>query len=124
MVDRTPDPSEFITARYEVDGPESRARATAERICCDQTIEAEKDLLPPSVQSEILGHLDDLRPMSGGRYEATISFRGDHLGADCSDLLNMLFGTSSLRGDVKLLSFSMTNELSFPGADYGLGWMD
>jgi ribulose-bisphosphate carboxylase large chain len=114
MDDRSSDSAEFMTAIYEVDGPEPRARATAERICFDQTIEAEKDLLPPLLQSVILGHLDGLRPISGGRYEATIRYRGELIGADCSDLLNVLYGTSSLRGDVKLLSFTMTKErLSF-----------
>ena len=122
MDDRAPASSGFITASYEVDGPESRARATGERICFDQTIEAEKDLLPPSLQSTILGHLDELRPISGGRYEATIRFPGDLIGADCSDLLNVLFGTSSLRGDVKLLSFTMTNDLlsSWRGPRFGI----
>ncbi len=89
MVERTPDPSEFITARYEVDGPESRARATAERICLDQTIEAEKDLVSPSLQSAILGYLDELRPISGGRYEATIRFRRDLIGGDPAFILRM-----------------------------------
>ena len=67
-----------------------RARATAERICFDQTIEAEKDLLPSLLQSAILGHLDGLRPISGGRYEATISYRGELIGTDCSDLFKRL----------------------------------
>lgn len=79
-----------MTAIYEVDGPEPRARAKAERICFDQTIEAGKNLLPSLLQSAILGHLDGLRPISGGRYEATISYRGELIGTDCSDLLNVL----------------------------------
>jgi ribulose-bisphosphate carboxylase large chain len=111
MEDKSTGSSEFLTAIYEVDGPESRARATAERICFDQTIEAEKDLLPPSLQSEILGHLEELWPSRDGRYQVTIRFRGDLLSGDCSDLLNLLFGTSSLRGDVTLRSFSMTKGL-------------
>jgi hypothetical protein len=49
MKDNVKGSSEFLTAIYEVDGPESRARATAEPICFDQTIEAEKGLLPPSL---------------------------------------------------------------------------
>ena len=101
--------SEFLTAIYEVDGPESLARRTAERICVDQTIEAEHNLLPHSLQSMILGHLEDLRANAGGRFHATIRFRGDLLSGECSDVLNVLFGTSSLRGDVTLLSFTMTN---------------
>jgi ribulose-bisphosphate carboxylase large chain len=103
------DASEFLTAIYEIDGPEEQARSTAERICCDQTIEAERDLLPPSRQASILGRLEDLQITPEGRYQATIRFQGDLLGGECSDLLNLLFGTSSLRGDVTLRSFAMTN---------------
>jgi ribulose-bisphosphate carboxylase large chain len=116
------DSSEFLTAIYEVDGPESQARRIAERICFDQTIEAESNLLPPSLQSTILGRLEDLRATTGGRYHATIRFRGDLLGGDCSDLLNVLFGTSSLRGDVTLRSFELTNGLlsSWPGPRFGI----
>jgi len=114
--------AEFLRAVYEVDGPESLAQRTAERICVDQTIEAESNLLPPSLRSTILGHLEDLRATAGGRYQATIRFHGDLLSGDCSDLLNILFGTSSLRGDVTLLSFGMTNGLlsSWPGPRFGI----
>jgi len=114
--------SEFITAIYEVDGPEARARSTAERICVDQTIEAENHLLPPSLQSRILGRLEDLRATAGGRYQATIRFGADLVGGECSDVLNVLFGTSSLRGDVTLRWFGMTNGLlaSWPGPRFGI----
>ena len=111
MSEASSDSMEFFTAVYEIDGPESLARTTAERICFDQTIEAEDNLLPPSLRALILGQLEDLRQTSGGRYEATIRFQGDLLSGDCSDLLNVLFGTSSLRGDVRLLSFTMTKGL-------------
>jgi ribulose-bisphosphate carboxylase large chain len=108
----TSEVAEFLTAIYEVDGPESLARRTAERICCDQTIEAESNLLPPSLQPTILGHLEGLQATVGGRYHATIRFHGDLLSGDCSDLLNVLFGTSSLRGDVTLRSFDLTIGIS------------
>ena len=116
------DSSEFLTAIYEINGPESLARRTVERICFDQTIEAERNLLPPSLQSTIPGHLEDLRATTGGRFQATIRFRGDLLSGECSDVLNVLFGTSSLRGDVTLLSFVMTNGLlaSWSGPRFGI----
>lgn len=103
--------SEFLTAVYESDGPESHARTIAERICIDQTIEGEHDLLPASMKGWILGHLERLQSISGGRYRATIRYTGSLLGSDCSDVLNVLFGTSSLRKDVVLRSFTMTNGL-------------
>ncbi|MDH4154616.1 MAG: RuBisCO large subunit C-terminal-like domain-containing protein [Nitrospira sp.] len=113
---------EFLTAIYEIDGPASSAQKTAERICFDQTIEAEDGLLPPSLQSEIVGQIENLQEAAGGRYKATIRFRGDLLSGDCTDLLNVLFGTSSLRGDVRLLSFTMTDRLlsSWRGPRFGM----
>ncbi|MBX3325402.1 MAG: hypothetical protein KF682_05840 [Nitrospira sp.] len=94
----------------------------AERICFDQTIEAEEGLLPSSLQSEIVGHIENLQPTSGGRYEATIRFRGDLLSGDCTDLLNVLCGTSSLRGNIKLTSFTMTAGLlsAWRGPQFGI----
>jgi ribulose-bisphosphate carboxylase large chain len=103
--------TEFLTAVYEVSGPAMQARARAERICLDQTIESDAELLFPSLHGKILGHLQNLEPMSEGRFAATIHYPGELLGSDCSDLLNLLFGTSSLRSDVRLLSFTMTKGL-------------
>lgn len=114
--------SEYLRAIYEVDGPESLARNTAESICCDQTIEAERYLLPPALQSTILGAVEDLQATDEGRFQVTIRFCGDLLSGECSDLLNVLFGTSSLRRDVTLRSFMMTNGLlaSWPGPPLGI----
>lgn len=116
------DKVEFLTAIYEFDGPASIAQKTAERICFDQTIEAEGDLLPPSLRSEIVGQIKNLQITAEGRYEATIRFRGELLSGDCTDLLNVLFGTSSLRGNVRLLSFTMTDGLlsSWRGPRFGM----
>lgn len=122
MNSRVPDGAEFLTAVYEIDGPASTAQIMAERICFDQTIEAETGLLPHVLQSEIVGQVQNLHQSAEGRYEATIRFRGELLNGDCADLLNVLFGTSSLRGNVRLLSFSMTDGLlSFwQGPRFGL----
>ena len=45
--------SEFLAAVYEVDGPERDAWARAERICSDQTIEADADLMPAPLRGNI-----------------------------------------------------------------------
>lgn len=113
---------EFLTAVYEIDGPASSAQRIAERICFDQTIEAEEGLISPSLQSEIVGQIERLHATSGGRYEVTIRFRGDLLSGDCTDLLNVLFGTSSLHGNIRLLSFAMTDGLlsAWRGPRFGI----
>ena len=120
--ERDPLGTEFLTAVYEVPGPETEARARAERICLDQTIEADTDLLAPALRPKILGRLEQIQPLAAGRYEATIRYPGDLVGKDHSDLLNLVFGMSSLRSDVRLLSFSLTPTLlsSWRGPRYGL----
>ena len=119
--ERDPLGTEFLTAVYEVLGPETEARARAERICLDQTMEADADLLASPLRAKILGRLEQIRPLAAGRYEATIRYAGDLVGNELSDLLNLLFGTSSLRSDVRLLSFSLTHGLlsSWRGPRYG-----
>lgn len=103
--------AEFLTAVYEVSGPEKEARARAERICLDQTIEAEADLLAPPLRGNIVGHLEQVRRVSSGHYEVVIRYAGDLVGKEHSDLLNLVFGMSSLRQDVRLISFSLTHGL-------------
>jgi ribulose-bisphosphate carboxylase large chain len=120
--DHDPRGTEFLTAIYEVDGPEREARARAERISLDQTIEADADLLAPSLRTKIVGELLDIQPLAGGRFAVTIRYAADLIGRECSDLLNLLFGTSSLRSDVQLLSFTLTKGLlsSWRGPRYGI----
>ena len=117
--------NEFLTAIYEVRGPEKEARARAERICLDQTIEADEDLLAPSLRETIVGRLEEVRPLDGGRFEVTIHYAGHLVGRECSDLLNLLFGTSSLRSDVRLLSFTLSKGLlsSWQGPRFGMNWL-
>lgn len=114
--------AEFLTAVYEVDGPEMQAGALAERIALDQTIEADADLLAPALHARILGRLEHLEPLAGGRYAATISYPADLVGSDCSALLNLVFGTSSLRSDVRLLSLTLTKGLlsQWRGPSHGM----
>src|SRR4029078_3352858 len=80
------------------------------------------DLLAPARRAKILGRLEQLQPLAAGRYEATVRYAGDLVGKDHSDLLNLVFGMSSLRSDVRLLSFSLTHTLlsSWRGPRYGL----
>jgi S-methyl-5-thioribulose 1-phosphate isomerase len=76
----------------------------------------------PSLHPGILGRLQHIEPLAEGRYTATIRYSGELLGPDCSALLNLLFGTSSLRSDVRLLSFTLTKGLlsSWQGPRYGI----
>ena len=78
--ERDPLGTEFLTAVYEVLGPETEARARAERICLDQTIEADADLLAPPLRAKILGRLEQIRPLAAGRYEVRFDMQATSSG--------------------------------------------
>jgi ribulose-bisphosphate carboxylase large chain len=96
-----------VTAVYQVTGSEAEARAKAYLICVDQTVEASEEVLTPRLREQIVGRLEEVRPGSPGRYEVTITYSGNLIGDDCTGLLNVLFGTSSLRPRVRLLSWEL-----------------
>jgi ribulose-bisphosphate carboxylase large chain len=109
-------------AVYRVTGTEADARAKAELICIDQTVEASDEVLTPDLRERIVGRIEEFHLASVGRYDATISYSSDLLGRDCSGLLNVLFGTSSLRAGVRLMAFELPPALllHWRGPRFGL----
>jgi hypothetical protein len=65
-----------ITAVYHVGGSEKEARAKAELICIDQTVEASEEVLTPDLRERIVGRIEELRPLSPDRYDVSITYRG------------------------------------------------
>lgn len=112
----------MITALYHVAGSETEARRRAECICLDQTIEAEEGLLSQERRRQIVGRIEEFRILSTHCCEATITYSHTLIGPHCSDLLNVLFGTSSLRTGVRLISFALSPTLlaRWHGPRFGL----
>lgn len=111
-----------ITVLYHVAGSETEARAKAELICLDQTVEAGDEILTPPLRHRIVGRLEEFRPRSPGSYEARISYAVDLIGLHLADLLNLLFGTSSLRPGVRLVSWELPDSVlsQWRGPRFGL----
>lgn len=101
-----------VTALYEVRALERDALARAERIALDQTVEAGAEGLTEDLRTRIVGRLEHLRAVSPRRFEATISYSADLIGDDCTSLLNLLFGTSSLRRGVRLIAWNLPDALA------------
>lgn len=100
-----------VTAVYHVTGSETEARMNARRICLDQTAEAGEDVLTSDLHARIVGRLEHFRSVSPGRSEVTVSYSAELIGRTCAGLLNVLFGTSSLRPGVRLMSFDLPTPL-------------
>lgn len=111
-----------IATVYQVTGSEAEARAKAELICIDQTVEASDEILTPDLRERIVGRIEQFQPLSSDRYEVSITYRDDLIGRDCAGLLNVLFGTSSLRAGVRLTAFDLPDALlsRWRGPRFGL----
>ncbi len=74
------------------------------------------------VLSEIVGRVEDIREVTPGLFEARISLAAATVGDDPGQLLNMLFGNSSLHDDVVLWDVELSAALvaAFGGPRHGL----
>jgi ribulose-bisphosphate carboxylase large chain len=92
------------------DEPEARARAL--ELAAEQTVEIPRDIVPAGyVEDEILGQLVGLECNgdSRGGYLATISYSDDDVGEDFLQLLNIVFGNSSLKTQTRVETLTLSD---------------
>lgn len=119
---RVPTCGDRIVARYGIDAPPDEAFAIARDLCVEQTVEFPADLLPPGdIPTNIVGHIECLRDLPDGATEAVVDYAVETVGAELSQLLNVLFGNSSLKPGIRLNSFELPDSLlaSFLGPRFG-----
>ncbi len=106
-------------------GDAQEARARAEGIAREQTVEVPADVVPPGfVADEIVGRIEDLGPhrdSEGDAFRATISFSPGSAGDDLAQLLNVVFGNSSMQRGIRVIHLDPGEEVRrrHPGARFG-----
>ncbi len=98
---------------------ETRARA----IAVEQSIE-----MPPHavrntrVSDCVLGQVTDIQPDRPGHFQVTIALASETTGFEAGQLMNMLFGNSSLHPDVELLDIEISASTAgrFGGPRFGI----
>jgi S-methyl-5-thioribulose 1-phosphate isomerase len=103
-------------------GNESEARAKAEDICLEQTVELPEALVTQSdIREHVFGHIENLRPLASDRFEATITFAVETVGAELTQLVNVLFGNISMKPGIRLERFDLPASLAtqFHGPRFG-----
>lgn len=103
---------------------EKDARARARDIATEQTVEIPLDIVPKGfVEDEILGRLEALRPGTDARggYLAEISYADDTVGPDFVQLLNVIFGNSSIKTETRVEDMSLSEAIVglCPGPKFG-----
>jgi len=113
----------FLQASYRVRcdarSIESRARAIAVEQSVEMPLAAIEDAF---VLSEIVGRVVAIEDIENGVFEVRIAFSTETIGEDAGQLINILFGNTSLHEDVVLHDVEFPRELvaAFGGPRHGL----
>jgi ribulose-bisphosphate carboxylase large chain len=110
-------------AVYRVRSDAGAIEARAQAIAIEQSIEAPLEAVrDEAVRRDIVARVGAIRDLGGGSFEVEIRLSHLTFGADAGQLLNMLYGNSSLQQDVELLDFRLDPELlgGFPGRGQGI----
>jgi ribulose-bisphosphate carboxylase large chain len=104
---------ERIRAAYEFTGPTSEARSRAEALCVEQTIEFPADLVPDDdIRGEIIGRIESQDEIGPDTVRIEVSYAVETTGFELPQLLNVLFGNSSLLPGIKLVDVQVPSSLS------------
>ncbi|MGH7700467.1 MAG: RuBisCO large subunit C-terminal-like domain-containing protein [Gemmatimonadales bacterium] len=83
--------------------------AKARDVALEQTAELPASALP--AEAPVVGHVEALEAAGGGRWRAVIAYRPEIVGADLSQLLNVLFGNVSLKSGILVTGVEIPREL-------------
>ncbi|MBN1798933.1 MAG: ribulose 1,5-bisphosphate carboxylase large subunit [Spirochaetales bacterium] len=88
---------------YSLEGTKQQCLLKARHICFEQTVEFPEDLIPAGdIKNHIIGRIEDFQKTGQNRFQAEISFAVETAGAEFTQLLNVIFGNSSLKPGIKV----------------------
>ncbi len=114
---------ERFSAWYRIAaGSLEEARAAARALSVEQTIEFPAELTTGRIAGEVVARVEGLEAAGPGVFEARLSFAVELVGGELTQLLNVLFGNSSLLPNVRLLRVGLSERLAarFPGPRFGI----
>lgn len=112
-----------LVAVYHVRADAASIEGRARGIAVEQSVEMPLEAIDePNVLSDIVGRVETISDLGGGRFAVRIGLALATIGLDAGQLLNMLFGNSSLQDDVVLHDVEIPTDLAagFGGPRQGL----
>ena len=115
--------SERFTVTYHVRGTAADIEARAQGIAVEQSVEMPLAAIRDEmVLSDIVGSVEQIRDLGNGVFAVGIGLATATVGQDAGQLLNMLFGNTSLHDDVILKDVALPASLTdlFGGPRHGI----
>ena len=116
-------PNSRLNAIYHVRCDARSIEERARAIAVEQSVEMPLSAIADDVvRSEIVGRVEAISESEAGLFEVRISLNAETVGHDPGQLINMLFGNTSLHSDVELHDVALPAELvkAFGGPRHGL----
>ncbi len=115
--------SERLIATYRVRGAAADIEARAKGIAVEQSVEMPLEAIDDdAVLSGIVGTVESIEPAAPGLFDVRIGLALDTMGDDAGQVMNMLFGNTSLQDDVVLHAIDLPPSLiaGFGGPRQGI----
>jgi ribulose-bisphosphate carboxylase large chain len=112
-----------LTAIYHVRSDARAIAARAQAIAVEQSVEMPLSAIEDQqILDEIVGRVEDIGDLGGGTFAVRIGLSRATVGDDAGQLMNMLFGNSSLQDEVVLHAAEFPDDLvhGFGGPRHGL----
>jgi len=110
----------FVT--YRIAGSEKDARAKAEDICIEQTVEFPADEVPDGIiRDSVFGRIESFDAWDTESFRAVISYAVEIAAGELTQFLNLVFGNSSIKPGIRVEHLDLPESLLhyFKGPRFG-----
>lgn len=102
-----------IRVTYRLQSPAAQAGRRADVLALEQSIEMPAEAVTdPRVLREVVARVESIEPETATTALAHLALSGESVGADAGQLMNMLFGNSSLHADVQVVEVDVPDALA------------
>lgn len=112
-----------FAVRYRISGAtEAEARQKAFDVAVEQTIEFPYEIAPANIQEQIVGRIEQVELADPGAWLITISYPVEATGFELTQLLNVVFGNSSIKPGIRVERLALPDSLlaHFKGPRFGV----
>lgn len=112
-----------FVVRYRIAGTQEAARATADAVRYEQTVEFPPELTPAGdITDHVVGRMEEFSARSDGAFDVAVSYAVETAGSELPQFLNVIFGNSSMTPGVRVESLQADAPLveHFRGPRYGI----
>jgi ribulose-bisphosphate carboxylase large chain len=112
-----------LIATYRIRADAASIEARARVIAVEQSVEMPVSAITDTrVVDDVVGRVEAITDVGGGLFEAQVSLSVETTGFEAGQLLNMLFGNTSIHDDVALAGIDLPDALSahFGGPRHGI----